>query len=218
VPIPLSSFISELLLVLGHRHLWKGGIEHNDISVSNLMYDKRNNNAGILNDFDLALVDGEPRPSGTERTGTMPFMALELLTEDAWAGKVERLYRHDCESFVWVLLWICSRYDNGAEIDNPPFDDFITSNFLQCSRYKRTCEETILKLAPRKSYENDWPAAIELVYHVVSQQYASRTGKFASAPRIEPTNDEKVRDYQGRLKDAGFNADLRNGCCVFNHT
>jgi hypothetical protein len=54
VPTTLSPFISEHLLVLGRRYLWKGGIEHNDISVGNLMYDKMNDDAGVLNDFDLA--------------------------------------------------------------------------------------------------------------------------------------------------------------------
>ena len=122
MPITLLLFISEPSLVLGHRYLWKGGIEHNNISVSNLMYDKDKNRVGVINDFDLAHVRGKERPSGIERTGTMPFMALDLLTEDAWAGKVQRLYRHDCESFAWVLLCICSRYDNGAQITNPPFD------------------------------------------------------------------------------------------------
>jgi hypothetical protein len=40
--------------VLGHYHLWLGGVEHNDISVKNLMYDKFNEDRGILNDYDLA--------------------------------------------------------------------------------------------------------------------------------------------------------------------
>src|SRR5277367_4773944 len=144
----MSSLISELLLLLGHRYLWKGGIEHNDISVSNLMYDKANNCTGVLNDFDLAHVRGNDRPSGTEQTGTMPFMALDLLTEGARAGKVERLYRHDCESFAWVLLWICSRYDNGAEIEDPPFDDFITSDFKQCYEKKTSCRNIIIETKP----------------------------------------------------------------------
>src|ERR1700733_166262 len=139
----MSSFISEFLLVLGHRYLWKCGIEHNDIIVSNLMYDKANNCTGVLNDFDLAHVRGNERPSGTERTGTMPFMALDLLTKNAWAGKVERLYRHDCESFMWVLLWICARYDHGVEIEDPPFSEFITSDHLQCRKEKIACDSEI---------------------------------------------------------------------------
>ena len=63
----------------GHYHLWVGGVEHNDISVRNLMYDKLNDDRGILNDYDLAHLRGRPQPSGTERTGTMPFMALDVL-------------------------------------------------------------------------------------------------------------------------------------------
>jgi hypothetical protein len=51
-----SPFISEHLLVLGHCYLWEGGIKHNDISVGNLMNDKMNDDAGVLNDFDLANV------------------------------------------------------------------------------------------------------------------------------------------------------------------
>ena len=54
----------------------------------------------------IAHLRGEPRPSGTECTGTVPFMALDLLAEDAWDGKVRRLYRHDCELLAWVLLFV----------------------------------------------------------------------------------------------------------------
>ena len=107
-------------MLVGHYHLWHGGVVHNDISVSNLMYDKDNEDRGILNDFDLAHLSREPRPSGTVCTGTMPFMALDFLTEDAWDCKVPRLYRHDCESFAWVLLWICCRYVGGQKIHNAP--------------------------------------------------------------------------------------------------
>jgi Fungal protein kinase len=204
VPLTLSLYISELLLALGHLHLWKGGIEHNDISVSNLMYDRATNCAGVLNDFDLAHVRGMPRPSGMERTGTMPFMALDLLTEDGWAGKVERLYRHDCESFAWVLLWICARYDNGAE-NKAPFKEFITSDFQQCYEKKHSCGQTIPKIQPTASYVRFWAAAAELIFHVLDQMSATERNKFRGAPRHEPTIDEVVHGYQDVLKNAGFN-------------
>ncbi|KAF8881760.1 hypothetical protein BD779DRAFT_995636 [Infundibulicybe gibba] len=98
-----------------HLHLWRDGIRHCDISVSNLMYDKVHDR-GILNDFDLAQLRGRLPPSGTERTGTMPFMALDLLRGPAtWHGHVEREYRHDAESFAWVLFWICCGYQDGVE-------------------------------------------------------------------------------------------------------
>ena len=89
------------------------------------MYDKVNEDRGIFNDFDLAHLRGEPRSSGTERTGTMPFLALDLLTKD---GKLKRLYRHDCESFAWVLLRICCRFEDGEEIHEAPLSELITDN------------------------------------------------------------------------------------------
>ena len=168
------------------------------------MYDKANNCTGVLNDFDLAHVSGEERPSGTERTGTMPVMALDLLTKDAWTGKVERLYRHDCESFVWVLLWICSRYDNGAEIKNPPFNQFITSDFLQCYEKKHTCGTEISKIKPTASYEKYWLAPVRLIEEILIRRLVTELCK----ARREPTDDKVVWDVEDVLKKAGFNVVL----------
>ena len=196
------------MLVLGHRYLWKGGIEHNDISVGNLMYDKANNCTGVLNDFDLAHVRGHDRPSGMERTGTMPFMALDLLTKDAWAGKVERLYRHDCESFAWVLLWICSRYDNGAEIKNPPFNEFITSDFMQCYAMKHSCGNTIGTIKPTASYERFWPVVVELFATLVLMRHVVRTVSALRARLEDEDDDDAVLEFQDVLTKAGFDDEL----------
>ena len=62
----------------GHFALWKNGIRHRDVSPSSLMYKAEGNNVfGVLNDFDLATVVDDV--TGYDRTGTVPFMALELL-------------------------------------------------------------------------------------------------------------------------------------------
>ena len=156
--------------VLGHHHLWVGGIEHNDISVKNLMYDKLNEDRGILNDYDLAHLEGNPRPSGTERTGTMPFMALNLLTEDAWEGKIERRYRHDCESFAWVLLWIFCRYDNGKEIDDAPLSRFITHCDKRCFESKYAIIPVLRTIMAAASYKGSWDATICLIAHFLSER------------------------------------------------
>ena len=89
MPITSSSFISERLPVLGHRYLWKGGIEHNDTSVSNLMYDKANNDAGILKDFDLTHMSDPVGPNEHHSWHSI------FLQKQHGKG-----YRHDCESFV----------------------------------------------------------------------------------------------------------------------
>src|ERR1700710_475849 len=62
--------------ITGHRILWKYGVRHRDISASNLMYYKTSNGLiiGVLNDYDLSSV--RDTPTGTERTGTVPFMAM----------------------------------------------------------------------------------------------------------------------------------------------
>ncbi|PBK98535.1 hypothetical protein ARMGADRAFT_579930 [Armillaria gallica] len=93
-------------LIRCHYLLWRIGIVHGDISLSNLMYDTVTKKA-ILNDFDLAAVmnpgDISAQKRGFERTGTKPFMALKLLWKAK--GEVQRKYRHDLESFAWCLLW-----------------------------------------------------------------------------------------------------------------
>lgn len=61
----------------------------------------------MLNDFDLASVmppgAESPPKVGHRRTGTLVFMALDLLQK--LNGEISRCYRHEVESFVWVLLW-----------------------------------------------------------------------------------------------------------------
>ncbi len=56
----------------------------------------------MLIDLDLAIVDGE-RTGGRHMTGTMEIMAIDVLRG------VEHTYRHDLESFLYLLLWMCAR-------------------------------------------------------------------------------------------------------------
>lgn len=110
----LSDFstIRELLEALhdairAHRSLYiKGGILHRDISSNNIIIPspgKADGFKGMLIDFDLA-KEQDGGPSGARhRTGTMQFMAIEVLRG------LDHTYRHDLESFFYVLLWMCAR-------------------------------------------------------------------------------------------------------------
>ena len=61
----------------------------------------------VLNDFDLAALmepgDESPSKVGFEKTGTKPFMAVDLLLRNDKNPK--RLYTHDLEAMIWCMLW-----------------------------------------------------------------------------------------------------------------
>ena len=68
---------------------------------------------GIVNDFDLGTSVGHST-TNNDRTGTIPFMAIDLL-DGGLDLRIPRLYRHDLESFCWVLA-----YTTVAEMEYEP--------------------------------------------------------------------------------------------------
>ena len=108
----LPSSIRELLTTLrdaikAHRSLYlKGNILHRDISENNIIITNRDETGGftgMLIDLDLAKVLGSGRSGARHQTGTMEFMAIEVLLG------IDHTYRHDLESFFYVLIWLCAR-------------------------------------------------------------------------------------------------------------
>ncbi|TFK21841.1 hypothetical protein FA15DRAFT_551357, partial [Coprinopsis marcescibilis] len=89
----------------------KGEVLHRDLSEGNLMFWRKQNEdgkgtniQGVLNDWDMAskLESKQvPMSTATKRTGTLPFMAIELLMDKP----APHLRRHDLESFFYILLW-----------------------------------------------------------------------------------------------------------------
>ncbi|RPB19246.1 hypothetical protein L211DRAFT_871379 [Terfezia boudieri ATCC MYA-4762] len=115
--------------LVGHASLYfDGGILHRDVSPYNIIYTNKPQVAvhqwilggtreadvvggtmmhlhGALIDLDYAIELGstEGRSStAADRTGTYPFIAMAVLSN----GETHR-YRHDLESFLYVLLWVC---------------------------------------------------------------------------------------------------------------
>ncbi|KAI4196202.1 MAG: hypothetical protein LQ350_006695 [Teloschistes chrysophthalmus] len=104
--------IPELLEALrdaikAHRSLYtKGKILHRDISENNMIITdpkEADGFTGMLIDQDLAKEIGSGRSGARHQTGTMEFMAIQVLQ------RVAHTYRHDLESFLYVLLWMCAR-------------------------------------------------------------------------------------------------------------
>ena len=99
--------IPELLEALrdaikAHRSLYiKGKILHRDISENNIIITdpkEANNFMSILIDKDLAKEIGSGRSGARHQTGTMEFMAIQVLQ------RVDHTYQHNLESFFYVLL------------------------------------------------------------------------------------------------------------------
>ncbi|KAF8833735.1 hypothetical protein BDN67DRAFT_976454 [Paxillus ammoniavirescens] len=123
--------------VLSHYVLWKAGIHHRDVSCENLMYHSVNGKViGVLNDYDLASLMSSDNPLGKERTGTMLFMAIDLLDADGRDGKVKHLYRHDMESLVWVFVWICHQFKDGKLRTRGPLDAWAKVDASGCVEKK----------------------------------------------------------------------------------
>ncbi|KAA6407381.1 MAG: hypothetical protein FRX48_08929 [Lasallia pustulata] len=104
--------IPELLEALrdaikAHRSLYTVGmILHRDISENNIIITdpkEANGFTGMLIDADLAKEIGSGRSGAHHQTGTMEFMAIQVLRG------ISHTYRHDLESFFYVFLWICAR-------------------------------------------------------------------------------------------------------------
>ncbi|KAG8912094.1 hypothetical protein FRC02_006162 [Tulasnella sp. 418] len=124
--------------VIGHKEIYqKAGILHRDISTSNVrIRDPRKEfedgidedqievqsysaDEGFLIDFDLSLIQEDSPENRSERlarTGTFAFMAWQIMYVDSTSieedeGSPESSlhnYKHDLQSFFWVLLYICA--------------------------------------------------------------------------------------------------------------
>jgi len=91
---------------------------------------------GYLIDFDLAsLAD---RESGNlDRTGTMPFMALDLLHSVARKAPIVHTYEHDAEAMCWVVLWLGVQYEGGERVTHS-FQRWEMADPETCFEKKRT--------------------------------------------------------------------------------
>ncbi|KAJ7084022.1 hypothetical protein B0H15DRAFT_932224 [Mycena belliarum] len=134
VPIPETWNTVELpptspaVLALARLHALKtsSGCKSVDLSPAAAPIGLRQ---GLLIDLDYALVleqDGERGPTAAgHRTGTLPFMAIDVLTEGDQLPVHEP--RHDLESFLYVLIWICVHYAGPGNVERQNFDIYQSS-------------------------------------------------------------------------------------------
>ncbi|VCU39388.1 Bgt-51861 [Blumeria graminis f. sp. tritici] len=155
----INDFNTPLEVVMGlrdaikaHRSLFTDAkILHRDISVNKILLkicDDPKDYGGILIDLDLATLfkDGKAQGKLEVMTGTMQFMALEILKNSfAVPGAVvSHSYRHDLESFFYVLLWICIRY--GWPDNKSPHLDFLRKWYSGTAEEIHTNKKMQMKL------------------------------------------------------------------------
>lgn len=100
---------------------------------------------GILNDFDFSSImdpgsDSPPLFDLKYMMGNKPFMALDLLSEEGHSGCLARRYRHELESFTWVLLWATVRRVSvvNGEVEEkwvPPVESWVDSGCIWASKF-----------------------------------------------------------------------------------
>jgi hypothetical protein len=93
-------------------------------------------------------------------------MAIDLLCDDYWQGKIARLYRHDLEGLIWVLPWAFLQYEGSKT--GLQLSAWCTGDYNIC------CEKKTRLLhqrgyVPTKSWEAEWGIAQSLLLWLVAE-------------------------------------------------
>ena len=142
-PIDQFKSIKEFLeacrdVVKALRSLYQdGGIIHRDVSVNNIIITDAESEGEpkvMLIDLDLAKERDTPPSGARYRTGTMKFMAIEVLKNTA------HTYRHDLESFFYVFLWVIIRHGSkmGREETPSMLEDWYKGTYYTIADMKRS--------------------------------------------------------------------------------
>lgn len=121
-----------------HQNLYsKAGILHRDISLNNLMVDPSVPTSGVLIDLDMAAQvkphSGKPLEVVPILTGTTPFLAIDLLGD---TPPSKAYYRHDLESFLYVLGWISVTYNLGVKQPSDHFAAWCSGSWADIAEHK----------------------------------------------------------------------------------
>ncbi|KAG8694338.1 hypothetical protein FRC09_009909 [Ceratobasidium sp. 395] len=172
-----------------HNLYVKGKILHGDVSVNNMMVRAERPWEGILLDLDLARDEHINRQGSTlvHRTGTLPFMALDLLHDQ---DDYPHYHRHDLESLVYVLVWIAGNYEDGSMVQSPLFNEWCESNW-STARLNKTCfllfDPDYWHFCPTPPYEFLDNLLLQLRM-ILGQAHISARFEFHSM-NIRPPND-----------------------------
>ncbi|KAF4568147.1 hypothetical protein EYR40_010457 [Pleurotus pulmonarius] len=172
-----------------HAFLWKHGIEHGDPSLYNIMCHPETHR-GVLTDFDLSILQWEERDPGCDRTGTVPFMAFELLNDRYWRGEIVRYYHHEMEAFIWCLPFMCLGGFVGDSVRHQVIADWVKATPSQCHGEKASF---VLKIGEYSSYVPlSFAACYNLAIPLCCAASSPRVTLHAAPPPILSANSWKT--------------------------
>lgn len=169
---------------------------------------------GVLYDWDLSRIRNADAStaaeSGTdasaieklrlrERTGVVQFMALDLLTREYWTGQARREYRHDLESFIWILPWVFLQYEQGKSGRSALLSAWSTGDYQTVHTEKLAFLQTMVSEKAKRSYRFDWMLARKVLTWVRNLQ-AQATAEMEKDKDKEDEKEEEEDEEEGDSK------------------
>jgi hypothetical protein len=191
--------------IKAHQSLYEtGNILHRDISSNNIIITKpetADDFKGMLIDLDLAKVRDSGPSGARHQTGTMQFMAVEVLRT------ADHTYRHDLESFFYVLLWMCARqsWDNGlAGGGKPPRESLLRRWEVGSFKYIAATKAGDMTVDGLEEIMCEFPVALEVMKPLCFKIRSILFGDTARLALGTPTGelDQLYRPIIGAYDDA----------------
>ncbi|KAH9846017.1 hypothetical protein C2E23DRAFT_625535 [Lenzites betulinus] len=203
-------------------------ILHRNVSFTNIMWDPEHKGDRVhfvLTDFDLAVklvkLDSNGTTKGVtarHRTGTLPFMATELLEDMAVNPsnpKIAHQLRHDYESLFWVAAWSMMKSEVKVEDDlkreiKRTVAEWETGDYQSMARSKaellfRGGKLDKLPLTPRFKHLRSLLLALSDVVFMEADRGLIKAKRRAMASKSAPPNAAAVREEwisRAKIKDA----------------
>jgi hypothetical protein len=154
-------------------------------------------NYGVLNDWDLSVVNNES-PDVGDHIATIPFLAADLLHNDYWDGKIKVLYRHDLESFVWILFWVLCCYTEGKEVIPPTLALWKSTDIVECRARRLNIISQFDDVIVQPGWKTEWPVLIHLTDWLILRHLT----RLHARRSTEVPDQEVLVEFLGHLKAA----------------
>lgn len=122
-------------------------------------------------------------------------MALELLTNEYWAGRARREYRHILEGYIWILPWVFLQFDQKKSERRSTLDGWATGDHERARKEKTDFLNHLHVQTPRPSFKREWPLAFHLLSWIQQENNRIVIEKQRQAARdLQDEEDEEDED------------------------